>query len=425
MEFLKYIAGMSITGSIIFFIFLSINPFTKKNFNSSWHYKMSIIILVFFVLPIGSFIEIPPNLRTSLIPVETIKTNMAQSEDIRKTQEIENIKVQQPKDQKYEDSTKIENEVYNKLDSNRNQFEFNFNKNIIFYTWIVGMITLFLLRMNSYIKFKTNILRDSIEIKDAYILEIFNICRSNLKIKRKIPLRYCANISSPMLIGILNPIILIPNIDKDGEILRMIFLHELNHYRRKDILIKHLGFLINVIHWFNPISYIALKKMDMYCEYSIDERVVGQMGKEERKYYCEAILKLMDNSIIGRTLTTSMGTDGKRLKSRLENIIFFRKDSKNRYIKSIFVLTIILMSGFIISCSIIPKSIATKYNPIISYIKTDGLYFTYLDDEEIKIHEGSGFSDPIISKTGDYIAYTKDNNLYIYDIENNKFVSKF
>ena len=59
MEILKMVLNMSITGSIIFLILLLIKPLTKKNFSHTWHYKLSIIILIFFVLPIGNFINFP------------------------------------------------------------------------------------------------------------------------------------------------------------------------------------------------------------------------------------------------------------------------------------------------------------------------------------------------------------------------------
>ena len=55
---LKIILNMSVTGSIMFLIFLLIKPLTKKNFGSSWHYYVLIMILMFFALPIGKFINI-------------------------------------------------------------------------------------------------------------------------------------------------------------------------------------------------------------------------------------------------------------------------------------------------------------------------------------------------------------------------------
>lgn len=85
-------------------------------------------------------------------------------------------------------------------------------------------------------------------------------------------------------------------------------------------------------------------------------------------------------------------------------------------LKSIFVLILILLSGFIISCGVLPNN-ADQSSPLITYIKEDGLYYSYINDgKETIIHMGTGFLNPIISKMGSYIAYTHGDNLYICDI---------
>ncbi|WP_353095950.1 M56 family metallopeptidase [Tissierella praeacuta] len=423
MEILKYIFSMSVTGSIMFLIFLLIMPLTKKNFSSSWHYKMTIIILAFFILPIGSFIKLPINTSSNLFSMKA--EGYRNSDDVPKDESIENVLekeeiVVQHHNEKIEniDSPKVKDNTYNSVDKKN---KINFSGDIILYIWISGMVILFLYRIILYFRFKYTILKDSIEISHIQTIEVFNICKDKLNIKRTIPLKTYKGIGSPMLIGIFNPIVLIPILDKDIETLNMVFLHELNHYKQKDIIIKCFGFIVSTIHWFNPIIYILLNKMDIYCEYSIDEKVVGKMETGERKYYCETILKLMNNSIGRGTLTTAMSRNGKELKSRLENILFFKKNSRNKYIKSLFVLVFILISGFIVSCGIMPKNV-DKNNPLIAYIKDDGLYFTYLNNgEEIKIHKGRDFIYPRISKSGSYIAYTKGESLYVFDIESREY----
>ena len=58
MEILNLVFNMSITGSVIFFIFLLLRPITKEHFNSSWHYKMLILILAIFIIPVDDFIKL-------------------------------------------------------------------------------------------------------------------------------------------------------------------------------------------------------------------------------------------------------------------------------------------------------------------------------------------------------------------------------
>lgn len=431
MEILGAILNMSIVGSIMFILFLLIKPITKKYFNSSWHYKILILILIFFIVPVGGFIKFPTKLIPNIPPIEIQETsNIDNIVGNKKTKGIH--KIEHTKKQQYEGEIKEANPTA-KATANYNPNKKNFNidsyGDIILYIWIVGMLILFLLKIVPYVIFKNAILKHSLEVKDKDILGLFNLCKDELNINSKIAVRICRTIGSPMLIGIFHPTVLIPNINEDEKALKIIFLHELNHYKRKDIITKTLGFIVNIIHWFNPIVYILLKKIDIYCEYSIDEKLVDKMGIEDRKHYGETILKLIDNSIVRRiSLTTAMGTSGKELKHRLENMLFSFKTTRTRYITSLFVLVLILISGLAIACSIMPHKVIGGNASFIVYIKEDGLYFSYLNNEkETKIQEGKGkgkgkeFSYPVISKSGNYIAYTNKESLYIYDIKNKKY----
>ena len=435
MEILKMVLNMSITGSIIFLILLLIKPLTKKNFSHTWHYKLSIIILIFFVLPIGNFINFP-RISNGIISrraqVEIEETHSFEvvdnREDLNHIANNQNVEQNPEKDahnneishQKPNILKNTKTAQYAKKNSNTNSYKY-----ILLYTWLIGMIALFLLKIIPYIKFKVAILESSIKIQDAEILKLFTQCKTQLNINKNIKLRSCQYIGSPMLIGIFNPIVLIPNTNEDEKTLEMIFLHELNHYKRKDTIIKAFGFIVNIIHWFNPIVYILLRDMDNYCEYSVDEKVVKEMEIEDRKYYGEAILKLIDNSMNRRYyLTTAISSNGLELKSRLENILFFKKNSKKRLIISLFAIILIISSGFTIACTIIPTS-AEGNASFIVFVKDEGLYFTYLNGgEEVMLHKrykGKEFSYPIISKTGDYIAYTYGEDLYVFDFEKKEY----
>ncbi|MGN9165360.1 M56 family metallopeptidase [Tissierellaceae bacterium HCP3S3_D8] len=425
METLKIIFTMSITGSIMFLIFLLINPLTKKNFSSSWHYRMSIMILIFYIVPVGNFIRFPIKSMHNISPLEiqefTGLDNAIRNGEIKDRHEVPNVE-----EQKYEDtikdqwSTKAHMENYN---LNKRNFNITSYGDAILYIWISGMIILFLLKIIPYIRFRSDILTNSLEVEDKETLEIFNLCKEELNIDSKISLRSWNHIDSPMLIGIFCPIVLISNIDEDKKTLRMIFLHELNHHKRKDIIIKAFSFIINMIHWFNPMVYILLNKMDLYCEYSIDEKVVAKMKIEDRKYYGQIILKLIDSSIIRKnTLTTSMSTNGKGLKLRLENMLFFKENSKTKYIFSLVVVVLILASGFTIACNIMPSNVMKGNDSFIVYLKEDGLYFSCLNSgKETKIQEGREFSYPVISKSGSYIAYLNKDSLYVYGIKDKKY----
>ena len=61
-------------------------------------------------------------------------------------------------------------------------------------------------------------------------------------------------------------------------------------------------------------------------------------------------------------------------------------------------------------------------NPLITYMKEDGLYYSYLDDGgETIIHEGEDINNPRISPDGNYIVYTFEGDLYVYNLEVNDY----
>ncbi|WP_313233222.1 M56 family metallopeptidase [Tissierella praeacuta] len=371
MEILNMIFNMSIIGSIIFFIFILLKPITKKHFNSSWHYMMLILILAFFIIPAEHFIKLP---NIDLIP-NISKLEIEESTTPQKTNvnDIGNIKKEIPE-------YKVDNKTINEIkteDQDISKIEFNIisYKDIIKYIWIMGVIVLLLLRVIPYIRFKSYILRNSKVVEEEDIINLFDLCKAELNLNTKIDLRICNNISSPMLIGIFNPIVLIPSIDIDYKKLKMIFLHELNHCKRRDIIIKVLGIIINAIHWFNPLIYILLNETDKYCEYSIDEKVVEEMDINDRKFYGETILDVIISSKFKRvSLTTSMGSGGKQLKTRLENMICSFKITRKKQVFSLFLAILVLTVGFTAACGILPREQDIDTSKIDELYKLRGTY---------------------------------------------------
>lgn len=431
MEILNMIFNMSIIGSMMFFIFLLLKPITKKHFNSSWHFKMLILILAFFIIPANNFIRLPINPIPSISKLEIGESTVP--ENINITEEIKDIENNTSIDKKIpEDAVAVGNNV-NDEDANQikmeNQefqnieFDINNYKEMMKYIWIIGVMALLLLKVVPYIRFKSFVLKNSKVIESEEIVKLFNTCKDELNLNTKVHLRTCNAISSPMLMGIFRPIVLITDIDADYKRLKMIFLHELNHYKRKDIMIKAFGLIINAIHWFNPFVYILLKEMDKYCEYSIDEKVVEEMDINDRKYYGETILSLISSYRFKKpSLTTAMGSSGKQLKTRLENMIYSFKATRKKQIVSLFAAILILTSGFIVACSILPDDTSEGNDSFIVYIKEDGLYYSYLNGEdEVKIHDGNSFQYPLISSAGNYIAYTKEDSLYIYSVKDESY----
>ena len=159
---------------------------------------------------------------------------------------------------------------------------------------------------------------------DSYVHNILEVCKKRLKINKKIIVKECSRIKSPMITGIFKPVITIPKMEYNENKLEMIFTHELIHYKRKDLVVKIIALIVNVINWFNPIAYIIRNSINVTCELSLDEQLVKNLDKSKRKYYGETILELIEYSqnkslVIG----TSVCKSRKELETRLKKISIF------------------------------------------------------------------------------------------------------
>lgn len=78
----------------------------------------------------------------------------------------------------------------------------------------------------------------------------------------------------------------------DDEAMRLVFFHELTHFKRRDIGRKLLFHLAAAVHWFNPFFILIRQAGDRTCELSCDEEVLKRLNNRERAQYGELLLQV-------------------------------------------------------------------------------------------------------------------------------------
>lgn len=148
--------------------------------------------------------------------------------------------------------------------------------------------------------------------------DLFQNCKFNQGITTNIHLKQSEVITSPMVIGLLNPVVILPTKAVEEAFLPSIFTHELVHYARHDVWRKSLMWFVTLIHWFNPLVHYLGKELERSMEFSCDERVLELLGSGERKNYSYAILNYTQKTPIfcGLGLNSEKNTK-KFLKERL------------------------------------------------------------------------------------------------------------
>lgn len=214
--------------------------------------------------------------------------------------------------------------------------------------WLSGIIIFTLCYIYSYFKFTKKINKFSYAITDSNIKNIYSKLVCELKIKNKISLKYCSNISTPFGMGLFNSKILLPKINYTDDQLTWILKHELMHFKKHDLLYKFLLTITLIIHWFNPLVYVMCKIINSDCELACDEAMLKNSNLENRKIYANTLvnsIKLSKNFTIENSIMTGFNRDKNILKRRIENMFNLKIKKKGILIGTLAAL--IVGSSFI------------------------------------------------------------------------------
>jgi beta-lactamase regulating signal transducer with metallopeptidase domain len=142
------------------------------------------------------------------------------------------------------------------------------------------------------------------------VLRLLEDCRASLKIRRPVRLIESEEVESPAVYGLGRPWLLLP----DGvferfslEELRCIFLHELAHIKRGDLGVNWLVAGLQVLHWFNPVLWLAWRRLRADRELATDALALAQVRERDRAPYGETILKVLEELTGERALPGLVG----------------------------------------------------------------------------------------------------------------------
>ncbi len=133
-------------------------------------------------------------------------------------------------------------------------------------------------------------------------------------------------ITSPVTIGFLKPIILMPIAtinNLTAKQVEAVLLHELAHIRRYDYFINLFINFIRTILYFNPFVKLFAKTIEREREKSCDEMVI--QFEYDPHGYASALLLLEKNNFMRQTIAVAASGQRKDLLHRIEKILGIEK----------------------------------------------------------------------------------------------------
>ena len=269
------------------------------------------------------------------------------------------------------------------------------------YIWIFGMIALALYTAISYWRLRRKV-DTAVRYKD-------NIFQSE-------------NVSSPFVLGIIKPRIYLP-FNMNGQDLEHVVAHEQAHIRRKDHWWKPLGFLLLTIHWFNPLMWLAYVLLCRDIELACDEKVIKELGNEQRADYMQALVACSVNRRMIAACPLAFGEVG--VKERVKSVMNYKKPAF-----WVIIIAVIICVGVAACFLTNPKQ--DRYTLRIVVPAGSQEEFVYTEEEvstvrnSIKIWSGDGLGDTEVllfpvnktAETGYTATYLTHGMSVEFDAEN-------
>lgn len=303
-NFPKLLFIMSIKTSILIFIILTVKFLFNRFFTAKTHYVIWFLLFISLTIPYTpkSILSIYNISKYFNQNVSISNTQLGQSTIFNSTNIINNNNDKSSLENNQSISKERET-IFIATNQNKNIFNFITTlyksktlTNIFVYIWLIGFLFLTFNIFIKTIKFGKLIHMEK-EILDTKKISLLNKCKKTLSINKNIKLLKTNLFSTPSLIGLVYPKILLPNEllwKFNDEKLELILLHELSHLKRKDLLMNWIILIYQLIYWFNPIVWIGFYKMKNDMELACDAFVLKHLEKEKHISYGRVIIDLLE-----------------------------------------------------------------------------------------------------------------------------------
>ena len=170
------------------------------------------------------------------------------------------------------------------------------------------------------------------------------------------------NVASPFVLGMIKPRIYLPY-GMNEQNLRHVVAHEQAHIRRRDHWWKPLGFLLLTIHWFNPLMWLAYILLCRDIELACDEKVIKELGSEQRADYTQALVACSVNRRMIAACPLAFGEVG--VKERVKSVMNYKKPA-------FWIIVLSVIACVVVAVCFLTDPSTPEKEP--NYLNTSSLY---------------------------------------------------
>ena len=348
------VLSTSLTTSLIIMILMILSPFINRRYAAKWKYWVWILLALRLMIPfdMSDMQNVLEKLSRSL------SAGVMQYEGDAGNSDTTRLPMQAPQKVMLE----IPSQMTEPLPPSK---QIRITSKVTFLMiveiiWLAGGILFISVHLCSYLIYRRKISRNGRRIMKDSIYGMYDKLSDELRLDRRIPIVAYDKAESPMVLGLIHPVLVLPVEEYSDEELYFIFKHEFIHYKRHDVWLKLLFVLANAVHWFNPVIWLMQREAAADMELSCDERVMADADCTARKAYTEILFSILDKKCTNKTPLSTQFYGGKKLmKKRFRNILG-RSGKRNGSYILVCTLGLIIGLGFLVGCSVSGSERLTK-----------------------------------------------------------------
>lgn len=188
--------------------------------------------------------------------------------------------------------------------------------------WLAGAASILAWSISRWRRLTGSLLATSAAPQENEIAILRDLER-RLQLRQPVALRSCPACTSPVVLGIRRPVILVPAPAADSLDpieTEAILAHELGHVVRRDNLIGSLQLVVCALWWWFPPVWLAHRKLCIEREQACDEAVIETTGAAES--YLSGIVKICRRAVALPVAGVSCMSRA-RLKERMNYVMRF------------------------------------------------------------------------------------------------------
>lgn len=215
---------------------------------------------------------------------------------------------------------------------------------LLFGIWAAGGLCILFFVAKSNIRFY-RLCKSAMPLQNPEVYALYQSCLAESGISRKIPIYSTAFLKSPVYTGLFRPRIYLPIrliSDLQKTDLRYMLLHELQHYKHRDMIPHFLMNLALMFYWFNPMVWLSFLEMHCDRETACDSSVLEMLAETDYADYGRTLLRFAHNiSDTPFPFAASFHNGMKQMKRRILQIASYQKPSFEKRAQGLAVFLLI------------------------------------------------------------------------------------